>query len=377
MSSLHARIAGVGMKFLHQGSKTDTHVTLEGVSFVEAVRFVPGLSLPCNHHVTKGGAVHRTCLVPLDKLQLQEFDAPRDRHGSSTVDLQSNSWHTLTVLVVHVTPKAGTMRAPSLKVQWLVCTLHADMTFKMDIKFVGSKIQKLYFPQWSELSEMELEARCRLELFGLKDAAIFHDGDERRDAARLSGTAALETLKDRLVDHRQAKVARITRGASVVVTDFETRKAAALKSCAASLLKMSSLGGKPVIAFERSAKGVIEGEIHHGKCCNCPGSLYIFGDRYYCEICEDNHCSSCYVHHNPAHPLTLFRMAEPYTDTDLWTVTDAGVFNHKDVDGVRRFSLRFKECEGWWHLTRGELNNDALIDAYEDECAAYDANRNM
>lgn len=184
-------MASVGMKFLHQGAKTDTHKTLEGVSLVEAIRFVPGLVLPCNHHVTKAGAVHRTCLLPLDRLQLQAFDALRDRHGSSTVDLQSNSWHTLTVLVVHVTPKAKAMRAPYLKVQWLVCTLHADMTFKMDIKFVGSKFQVRHFPQWSELSEMELEARCRLELFGLKDAAIFHDGDERRHAARLGGTAAL------------------------------------------------------------------------------------------------------------------------------------------------------------------------------------------
>jgi hypothetical protein len=88
---------------------------------------------------------------------------------------------------------------------------------------------------------------------------------------------------------------------------------------------MSLLGGKPVIAFERSVKGVIEGEIHHNKCCNCPGSFFICGDRYCCEICGEDHCSSCYVHHNPAHPLTLFRVAEPYTDTDLWTVTDAAL----------------------------------------------------
>jgi hypothetical protein len=79
-----------------------------------------------------------------------------------------------------------------LKVQWVVRTLHADMTFLMDIKFVGSKFQVRYFPGWSMLSELELEARCRSELFALKDAAIFHDGDERRHAARLGGTAALE-----------------------------------------------------------------------------------------------------------------------------------------------------------------------------------------
>ena len=246
----------------------------------------------------------------------------------STVDLQSNSWHTLDVLLVHITPKAKAMKGPSLKVVWLVCTVHADMAFKMDIKFVDSKTQKVHFAEWSDLSELELELRCRSEVFDLPKSALYHHIAESRVAARANGKAALELLRDNFDNLRPAKVAKHTRSALTAGTEYDTRKVAGRDHCVALLVRMSGLGNMPVIPFERSHMGAGEGEIHYNRSCGCPNKWFIHGDLYNCLSCEEDLCTRCYAAHNPSHPLTLIREAAPYTDDDTWTVTKAGVMAH-------------------------------------------------
>lgn len=157
MSYLLTRVAQGIYKCMQQGTKTDVWQNIDGVTLREAAALAPNLLEAGNSRTTKDGYVRVKAVMPLDKVELEEWDTRRGTHGASAIDDQGNSWHSVGIVVEHVTPPSRKLNAPYLRIVALVCTISGDNTFKLDLSFYDSKQQKFLDPEWSEMSTAELE----------------------------------------------------------------------------------------------------------------------------------------------------------------------------------------------------------------------------
>lgn len=82
-----------------------------------------------NHRVIRRDTVYHKRLILPDffRLQIQTYYGPSNRYDTSPTDLELNSWNTVHMVFVHITPKSKTMKGPHLVLFRLVCTIHTHM----------------------------------------------------------------------------------------------------------------------------------------------------------------------------------------------------------------------------------------------------------